>query len=125
MLVDLSLKREVIHVNISIFLPARDLSVGGCVNRSLLRFCCGRSASVSGWITNAEGVTTREVQQMLRWVLLYQYSRLVQNPGSAEILTVKEKKGIQKREKSEGISLEKRNRLTKFPSHKLRESFTM
>ncbi len=34
-------------------------------------------------------------------------------------------KGIQKRERSEGLSLEKRTRLTKFPSHKLRESFTM
>jgi hypothetical protein len=35
------------------------------------------------------------------------------------------KKGIQKREGSEGLSLEKRTRLTKFPSHKLWESFTM
>jgi hypothetical protein len=41
-----------------------------------------------------------------------------------QIITVK-RKGIQKREGSEGLSLEKRTRLTKFPSHKLRESFTM
>jgi hypothetical protein len=35
------------------------------------------------------------------------------------------KKGIQKRERGEDISIEKRTRLTKFLSHKTRESFTM
>ena len=35
------------------------------------------------------------------------------------------KKGIQKRERGEDISLEKRTHLTKFLSHKTRESFTM
>ncbi len=49
-------------------LPARDLTAGGCFNCSLLRFCCGRSASVSGRSTNSEGVTIREAQWMLRWV---------------------------------------------------------
>jgi hypothetical protein len=55
-------------------------------------FCCGRSASVSGRSTNAEGVTTREIQRMLRWVLVYLYSRLVQNPGTAANYNSKRKK---------------------------------
>jgi hypothetical protein len=106
-------------------LPARDLTAGGCFNCSLLRYCCGRSASVSGRSTNAEGVTTRDVQWMLHWILVYLYSKLVQHPGASANYNSKRKKGIQKREGSEGLSLEKRTRLTKFSSHKLRESFTM
>jgi hypothetical protein len=68
MLVDFKSKMEVIHVNLSIcYLLPRDLTAGGCFNRSLLRFCCGRSsASVSGRSTNSEGVTIREAQWMLR-----------------------------------------------------------
>ena len=62
---------------------------------------------------------------MLRQVLVCLYSRLVQNPGAAANYTSKKKKGFQKDKGSEGLSLEKKNRLTKFPSHKLRESFTM
>jgi hypothetical protein len=103
-------------------LPASDLTAGGCFDLSLLRFCCGRSAIVSGRSTNAKGVTTREVQQMLHWVLVHLYSRLAQNPGASANYNSKKKvkeKGV------EGLSLEKRTRLTKFPSHKMRESFTM
>jgi hypothetical protein len=62
---------------------------------------------------------------MLRWVLVCLYSRLVQNPGVAANYNSKKKKGIHKREGSEGLSLEKITCLTKFPSHKLMESFTM
>ncbi len=67
----------------------------------------------------------REAQWMLRLVLVCLYRRLVQNAGAAANYNSKKKQGIQKREGSEGLSLEKRTRLTKFPSHKLRESFTM
>ncbi len=67
--------------------------------------------------TNAEGVMTREVQWMLCWVLVSLYSRLVQNPGTAANYNSNRKKGIQKGEGSEGLSLEKRTFLTKFPSH--------
>jgi hypothetical protein len=45
---------------------------------------------------------------MLRWVLICLYSRLVQNPGAAANYTSKKKKGIQKREGSKGLSLEKK-----------------
>jgi hypothetical protein len=106
-------------------LPARDLTAGGCFDLSLLRFCCGRSASVSGRSTNAEGVTTREIQQMLRWVLVYLYSRLVQNADTAANYNSKRKKGFKKEKVVEGLSFEKRTHLTKFPSHKIRESFIM
>ncbi len=59
---------------------------------------------------------------MLHWVLVHLYSRLAQNPGASANYNSKKKvkeKGV------EGLSLEKRTRLTKFPSHKMRESFTM
>ncbi len=42
--------------------------------------------------TNAEGVTTREVQCMLLWVLVSLYSRSVQNPGAAANYNNKRKK---------------------------------
>jgi hypothetical protein len=67
--------------------------------------------------TNAEGVMTREVQWMLCWVLVYLYSRIIRNPGAAANYNSKRKKGIQKREGSEGLSFDKRTCLTKFPSH--------
>jgi hypothetical protein len=41
---------------------------------------------------NAEGVTTREVQCMLLWVLVSLYSRFVQNPGAAANYNSKSKK---------------------------------
>ena len=62
---------------------------------------------------------------MLRWISVCLYSRLVQYPDMAANYNSKKKKRIQNREGSEGLSLEKRTRQTKFHSHKLRESFTM
>ncbi len=79
----------------------------GCFDCSLLRFCCGRSASVSGRSTNAEGVSTREVQRMMRWVLVYLYSRLVQNLSVAANNNSKTKKGFKKEKRKKAFLLKK------------------
>jgi hypothetical protein len=88
-------------------LPARDLTAGGCLDLSPLRFCCGRSASVSGRNINAEGLTTREVQWILHWVSVYLNSRLVQNPGTAANYNSKRKKGVEKEKGVKAFFLKK------------------
>ncbi len=124
MLLDLSLKISYPCKSLYL-LPARDLTVGGCFDCSLLRFCCGRSASVSGRSTNAEMYLQQRFNGCWAgfwYIYTEDQSKIL---VGQQIITVKEKKGFKKEKRVEGLSLEKRTCLTKFPSHKLRESFTI